>query len=142
MKIYTLVRNSLFLAFLPALNAAAQEANSYQDENGIEFVSLDYDVPKGVDYSHWGAGVKGVHYYDEVNTDGYPLAEAAFLQQAGGIYLTALRERLRYDYDDQKSTSTLNFVTLGADYYIPNSIFYVGVGVIASNSKTVFKFDG
>jgi hypothetical protein len=62
------------------------------------------------------------HYFAPVNTAGYPLAEAAFMSQASGIYL----DYERFD-DDFGSRDKVN---VGLEYYIPNSIFYVGANVV------------
>ncbi len=75
------------------------------------------------------------YYFSPVDTDGYPLAEAAFLDQASGVYLGY--DRLDSDFEPR------NRVNLGFEYYIPNSIIYIGANVVhITELKDGFESDG
>ncbi len=87
-------------------------AGSYQGEVNAHLAKVDVD--EGDSENVWGLG--GEFYFAPVNTDGHPLAEAAFLEAASGVYA---------GYASQ-SGGDATVSNLGAKVYIPNSIVYLG----------------
>jgi Putative general bacterial porin len=67
--------------------------------------------------------LKGELFFNNVDTDGKPLAEAAFLQKASSVYLN--HARIDSDFVDGSET------TVGIGYYIPNTIFFAGAEFIS-----------
>lgn len=112
MKLKTL---SAAIAF--ALCSTAAMANTYQGEIGAHFGTID----AGEDDADV-LGLSGEYFFDAVDTSNKPLAEAAFLQEAGGIHLS----HSQIDADVAERTTT----TLTVDHYFGDSIFYAGASYL------------
>jgi Putative general bacterial porin len=86
-----------------------------------------YQFETSVAYSDYYDGLMtsteliGTYYFSQVSTDATPLAEAAFLGKNSSINLSYFRSESD-DFDGLDSTS------VSASFFIPNSIFFVGVG--------------
>lgn len=90
-------------------------AGSYQAEVDGHLASVDVDNGDNATL----LGVMGTYYFAPVDTQGKPLAEAAFLNKASDVYASITS--LNSDSGDITTTS------LGAEVYIPNSIVYLGL---------------
>lgn len=80
-------------------------------------------------------GLKGTYYFSGVNTRNHPLAEAAFLEKSSNIYVQGSRIDLdNFDY-------TVDLVALGVDYYIPDSMLFVGAAIAQAHVDDGFGSD-
>ena len=86
-------------------------ANAYQTEVGVEYNRISPDKGKNGN----GVSVDGAYYFNDVQTKDYPLAEAAFLNNASNV-------NARYEY--QKSNEKINTYGIGTEIYIPDTQFY------------------
>jgi putative general porin len=117
----TKLRN-LATLLLVALAPAMALADEYQWEVKGAY---DRDLP-GDDF--FGdpdtLSLAGTWYFKPVSTDGVPLAEAAYLGHASSLSVIAARFEI---FDTH-----LNAQALGAEYYLPNTLFYAGAGIARS----------
>ncbi|CAB1207366.1 putative porin [Acinetobacter bouvetii] len=109
-------------ALLSAL-AVTGTANAYQAEVGASASYIDPDNGG----SGSALGVDGTYYFNPVQTRNAPLAEAAFLDRASNVNAHATFAD-RGDVDD-------NTYGVGAEFYIPNSDFYLGGDVSRNNTE-------
>ncbi|QEI11527.1 putative porin [Cellvibrio japonicus] len=94
---------------------ANAQSSTYQGEVFAGYGETD----DALDSSAYAVG--GAFYFSPVNTKNHPLAEAAFLEKSSNIYaLVGSQTNDLFDVD---------FQSVGAEFYIPNSIFYAGLGV-------------
>lgn len=109
---------------LLATLAGANVAQAYQYEVGAGISRTDPDIGKTTN----DINVEGTYYFAPVDVKDYPLAEAAFMNRAsnvtGGI-----------TYGKNSPTTNTN-VSIGAEYYVPNSDFYASVGYAKDQTKT------
>ncbi|BCU66176.1 hypothetical protein F941_00156 [Acinetobacter bouvetii DSM 14964 = CIP 107468] len=115
-------------ALLSAL-AVTGTAHAYQAEVGASAGYIDPD--NGGSGSEFG--VNGTYYFNPVQTRNAPLAEAAFLDRASNVSVHA-NFADRGDVDD-------NTYGIGAEYYVPNSDFYLS-GDVSRNNTEVRDFLG
>ncbi len=94
------------------LTSSLTLAQSYQFEVGVN--ATHYDPKHGGSDTQLGA--YGEYHFTRVQTANRPLAEAGFLQRSSNIYAFAHQD--------------LDVLQAGAEFYIPNSIFYVAAEVI------------
>lgn len=88
-------------------------AHAYQAEVGGSYNYIDPDEGKGVSQF----GVNGKYYFNPVQVRNSPLAESAFLDRGSNI-----NADVKYGKNgDAKNTQ----YGVGAEYYVPNSDFYV-----------------
>ncbi|MGE4315093.1 putative porin [Acinetobacter sp.] len=109
-------------ALLSAL-AVTGTANAYQAEVGAAASYIDPDNGS----SGSAFGVDGTYYFNPVQTRNAPLAEAAFLDRASNVNAHATFAD-RGDVDD-------NTYGVGAEFYVPNSDFYLGGDVSRNNTE-------
>ena len=108
----------------------ALSANTYQSE-----VSLTYaDVENTFETDGYFVGLDGKYYFAPVNTNNHPLAEAAFIEKVSNVYVNLGN----YEYKESGYRSDFYLRTLGADFYIPNTMFYLGAGVHEYKSKSSY----
>lgn len=89
------------------------------------------------DVDEYSINLQGKHYFSAVDTTGLPLAEAAFLQKASSVTLAASNNNYKSDnYENDTYARNLN-----VNYFIPNSIFFVGAGV-SQQKHNIHNFDG
>jgi hypothetical protein len=121
---------SLALMLLLTIAPAFAAAEDYRWEVKATFERDDApgDAFGDVDILQLG----GTWYFAPVATDGVPLAEAAFLGRASSVSAIAARFNLQFEaLDDIR----LNAQGARVGYYVPNTMFYVGVG--ASRGQTI-----
>lgn len=111
----------------PALLLALIPAAAFADDYRLEIEgTFRRDMPSGDD-GFFGdidsAMLAGTWYFAPVSTDKVPLAEAAYLGRAS--FLSAVVARVEFDGLD----TGLNGQGVNVGYYIPNTMFYAGVGV-------------
>lgn len=99
-------------ALLSAL-AMSGTANAYQAEVGGSYTYTDWD---DFDGTH-NFGVDGTYYFNPVQTRNAPLNEAAFLDRASNV-------KAKVDYGDNNGVKNTEY-GIGAEYYVPNSDFYL-----------------
>ena len=109
-------------ALLSAL-AVTGTAHAYQSEVGASAAYIDPDNGS----SGNAFGIDGTYYFNPVQTRNAPLAEAAFLDRASNVNAHATFAD-RGDTDD-------NTYGIGAEYYVPNSDFYLGGDVSRNNTE-------
>lgn len=103
-------------ALLSAL-AVTGTANAYQAEVGASAGLIDPDNGS----SSGSFGVDGTYYFNPVQTRNSPLAEAAFLDRASNV-------NAQFNYDEVGDDEVTKY-GVGAEYYVPNSDFYVSGNV-------------
>ena len=101
--------------------AAPAFAQDYQAEVGISILHLDPDVGR----TDRTFGIDGTWHFDPVRTQGLPLAEAAFLGRSSNI-------SAGYAAQDRGS---LDFIDLGAEFYVENLYFAANYERTANGSN-------
>ncbi len=128
------IASLVFSAGMPAL---AQ--SSYQYENSIVYQKYKIDTSSDEDYDNWGIALAGATYFAQVDTTRGPLAEAAFLNRASGVNLVYSRTETdnswTYQDEDFRTEARTDAAVLNINYYVPETIFYVSLGVAADKSK-------
>jgi hypothetical protein len=82
---------------------------SFQAEVGVAYADLDNDTT--------AIGIRGIGYFEAVNTDKHPLAEAAFLEDASNVELMhVMGTNDEFDFDID-----IDITALSLNYYIPNT---------------------
>lgn len=109
----TLIATTALLAGL----SVSSMASAYQAEVGGSYNYLDPDHASGVSQ----VGVNGTYYFNPVQTRNAPLAEAAFLDKASNVHGSV-------NYGDNSGTKNTTY-SAGAEYYVPDSDFYLGGNV-------------
>ena len=109
-------------ALLSAL-AITGTANAYQAEIGASAGLIDPDN----DSSSGSFGVDGTYYFNPVQTRNAPLAEAAFLDRASNV-------NAKYQYDEVGDNEAHTY-GVGAEYFVPNSDFYLSGNVSGHDLK-------
>ena len=109
-------------ALLSAL-AVTGTANAYQAEVGA---SASYVDPDNGD-SGSAFGVNGTYYFNPVQTRNAPLAEAAFLDRASNVSAAI-------NYADRGDVDSTRY-GIGAEYFVPNSDFYLSGNVSRHDSE-------
>ena len=109
--------------------AVAGTAHAYQAEIGASAGLIDPD--------HGGTsgsfGVDGTYYFNPVQTRNAPLAEAAFLDRASNV-------NAQYQYDEVGDGEAHRY-GVGAEYFVPNSDFYLSGNVNGHDLKDNDDFD-
>jgi hypothetical protein len=137
-----------------AATASAASANSYRGELNVGGGSseIEYEGFSEADKSNYGI-VSGTYYFSDVATRNHPLAEAAFLERSSGISFTYSRDRTRFEdvlvdtlpngdaeiIGEGRFTTTSTFSSADIEFYIPNSIFYIGGGIGEGTFKTRYR---
>lgn len=129
------------LKLLPAITAAVgivtapfAFAATYQSEMSANYADIDVSDDSEEGYF---IGLEGTYYFAPVDTANHPLAEAAFIEKASNAYLNLGN----YEFKDTGDRLDIYQRTLGVDFYIPNSLFYVGAGVNEYKSKYTWPSD-
>lgn len=94
-----------------SLYSAFSLANPYQAEVSATYLGGD-------DYD--GVLLEGEWHFNTVDTARHPLAEADFIERSSHVSLD-------YGYRDFEENS-VDAVNLALDYFVPNSMFFVGAG--------------
>ena len=133
---------------LPAVIAACSffsipfaGAGTYQSEISAEYGETDYD---GSSSDIYDVLLTGTYYFSAVDTTNRPLAESAFLQKASNVYVNGYYEEDKETGSGVISSDVLHTYgrAIGADFYIPNSIFFVGAGIAEAKSKNEWRYNG
>tara|TARA_R100000656_G_scaffold63113_1_gene48545 strand:- start:1162 stop:2004 length:843 start_codon:yes stop_codon:yes gene_type:complete len=103
-------------------------AATYQSE--LSAFYEDIDVTGGSE-GGYSVGLEGAYYLSPVDTKNHPLAEAAFVEKASSVYINLTN----YEFKESGDRLDIYHRALGVDFYIPNTIFYVGAGVNQYKSK-------
>ena len=108
----------MIAGFIGAVTIAgtAHAQSAYQAE-----VFGSYNEVSGEDVSYLTIG--GRLHFSPVDTKNHPLEEAAFLERSSHVEASWTRVDVSEEDDDADLQS------LSVNYYIPNSIFYVGAGI-------------
>ncbi|KAA8731297.1 putative porin [Acinetobacter qingfengensis] len=102
---------------------AAINANAYQAEVGGNYNRIDNDNTKDLNQF----GVNGTYYFNQVQVKDSPLAEAAFLDRASNV-------NAEVKYADNSGNKNTQY-GVGAEYFVPNSDFYLSGNVGRSEYK-------
>jgi hypothetical protein len=113
------------------LSAPFALAATYQSELSAGYADIDENNSNADGYF---VGLEGKYYFSPVNTANHPLAEAAFIEKSSNVYVqlgtaefkAAGQQLDRYDR------------SIGVDFYIPNSMFYLGAGITETKFQTKF----
>lgn len=76
-------------------------------------------------------GLEGKYYFAPVDTKNHPLAEAAFIEKASNVYL----DLANYEYKEAGERFDIYQRTLGVDFFVPGTMFYLGAGIDESKSN-------
>lgn len=117
MKKLTILSAILSVSCFSSLSFAAD--SSYRAEMSAGYGQFDADS----DSDTTGYGLSGTYYFSGVDTKNHPLAEAAFLENSSNVYARWARE----DYDGLDGNTDVSVV--GADFYAPNSMLFLGAGI-------------
>lgn len=126
---------SLSLAAVPVAFGA-----TYQGELAATYGEVDLEDSSS-DLSD--ITLEGTYYFSQVDTANRPLAESAFLQKASSFYVNGVYSRYKEndsEFDSSEKT-TVYGRQLGADFYIPNSIFFLGAGITEFKVKSEWRND-
>ncbi len=130
------------LKLLPAIIAAAgfvatpfALAATYQSEISAAYADIDTNDDPEEGYF---VGLEGKYYFAPVDTKNHPLAEAAFIEKASNVYLNLSN----YELKDTGDRLDIYQRSLGVDFYIPNTMFYLGAGVNEYKSKYTWPVNG
>lgn len=115
-------------ALLSAL-AITGTANAYQAEVGASAGLIDPDNGS----SSGSFGVDGKYYFNPVQTRNAPLAEAAFLDRASNV-------GAHYEYKEVGENERHQY-GVSAEYFVPNSDFYVSGNVGRDDRKYEYGSD-
>lgn len=99
---------SLVAAMALTCASGAALAQDYQFEIGAAYIDFDYDAGGSEDFF----GVYGEYHFQPVRVGNNPLAEAAFINRSSNVYVGGVRD--------------LDILYGGVDFYIPDTMFYVG----------------
>lgn len=94
-------------------------ADDFRSEVVASYERFELDGPGSPDADTFGIG--GTYYFAPVNTDGVPLAEAAFLRRSSFVDAAYLRADL--------GNEEFNILDANVGYYLPDTIFYGRIGV-------------
>jgi hypothetical protein len=117
------------LALATALLATMSAANAYQTELGAGYSYIDPDNGSSAD----GYQLDATYYFNPVTDNNVPLAEAGFMNRASNAKVHANFA----DYGNVDSSD----VGIGAEYYIPNTDFYVSGQVARVDIESDFGGD-
>ncbi len=104
-------------AVLSVVALTGTAAHAYQAEVGVSAGLIDPDNGG----SSGSFGVDGTYYFNPVQTRNAPLAEAAFLDRASNV-------KAKYQYDEVGDNERHQY-GVGAEYFVPNSDFYLSGSV-------------
>ncbi|MFT7374113.1 MAG: hypothetical protein ACI9T9_002818 [Oleiphilaceae bacterium] len=104
---------TLSAAIALSLASSAAFSGSYIAEVSGAYADFEGDAD--------AVGLMGEFFFAPVNTDGHPLKEAAFLEQASSAEL--------FYVSGSASSVDLTITTLGVNFYIPDTIFFAGAAV-------------
>ncbi|MCE3253216.1 MAG: hypothetical protein K0Q67_2236 [Cellvibrio sp.] len=110
------------------LTAPFALAATYQSELSAAYADIDISESSEEGYF---VDLEGKYYFAPVDTANHPLAEAAFIQKASNAYLNLGNA----EYKDAGERLDIYHRSLGVDFYIPNSMFYLGAGISERKSK-------
>ena len=129
------------IKLLPTIIAAAgicaaplSFSATYQGEISAAYADVDNEFNSEGDFF----GVEGKFYFSPVDTKSHPLAEAAFIEKASSVYADL------GTYEFKEADAKMNFYqrSIGVDFYIPNTMLYLGAGVNEIKSKYVLPSNG
>jgi hypothetical protein len=109
-------------------------SDTYRSEINATYTDIDSDLG----FDSYSLNLQGRYYFSPVDTTGLPLAEAAFLQKSSSVMIALGKDE--YEYEGDGYTSEEYTRSVNANYYIPDSIFFVGGGV--SKRKVNFEYSG
>lgn len=117
------------MKLLPAVIATASLLNGsfafaaiYQGEISAAYGDISYDNSNADGHS---IELEGEYYFSLVDTKNHPLAEAAFIEKSSSVYVQLGNEEIKAGGQKADIYSRL----IGVDFYIPDSIIYLGAGV-------------
>ena len=130
------------LKLLPTIIAAAgfvaapfAVAATYQSEISTAYADIDVNDDSEEGYFF---GIEGKYYFAPVDTTNYPLAEAAFIEKASNVYIGLGN----FEFKEAGDRLDIYQRSIGVDFYIPNTVFYVGAGVNEIKSKYTWPAEG
>lgn len=113
-------------------------AKNFQSEIKADYSEIDYD---GSSADHYAFGLTGTYYFSSVDTSNRPLAESAFLQKASSISIGGAYDEYKDRQPGFSETEHRYGRGIDVDFYIPNSIFYLGAGISEFKYKDVEKLN-
>lgn len=103
-------------------------AATYQSEISAAYADIDTNDDPEEGYL---VGLDGTYYFSPVDTSNHPLAEAAFIEKASNLYINLSN----YEFKEDGDRLDIYRRSIGVDFYIPNTFFYLGAGVNEIKSK-------
>lgn len=117
------------------LTAPFALAATYQSE--ISAAYADIDVSNDSEEGYF-VGLEGTYYFSPVDTKNHPLAEAAFIEKASNLYIGLGN----FEFKEAGDRLDIYQRSIGVDFYIPNTMFYLGAGVNEIKSKYTWPAEG
>jgi hypothetical protein len=102
------------------LASSASFASTYNAEVGVDYTDYEGDASL--------VTIHGTYHFTEVDTTNKPLAEAAFLQRRS--FIAATHSELDVD-----GGGSADAQTIGAGFFIPNSIFFVAAHYLKAEDE-------
>jgi hypothetical protein len=108
---------------------------TYQSEVSAAYADINdqYGFDDG-----YAVGLEGKYYFSPVDTTNHPLAEAAFVERSSNIYV----KLDNYEFKDSGYRIDFYHRALGVDFYIPNTMFFLGAGIDEYKSKYTAPAEG
>lgn len=116
-------------------------ANTYQSEISANYGETNLDH-SSADISN--TNLQGAYYFSPVDTANRPLAESAFLQKASNVYVSGGYSQYKENDSGFGSPGEANTYnrSVGVNFYIPDTIFFLGAGITESKYKSDFADNG
>lgn len=108
---------------------------TYQSE--IFAAYADIDVNNDPEEGYF-VGLEGTYYFSPVDTKNHPLAEAAFIEKASNLYVGLGN----FEFKEARDRLDIYQRSIGVDFYVPNTMFYLGAGVNEIKSKYTWPAEG
>ncbi|HTF97968.1 MAG TPA: putative porin [Cellvibrio sp.] len=125
LNLLSVIVAGLSLAAIPTVFA-----KTYQGEISATYAEID-EEDSNADINN--SALEGTFYFAPVDIQHRPLAESAFLQKASNVYVRGAydRDKDSYSFGNYHSERQITEYEreAGVEFYIPDSIFYVGAGI-------------
>ncbi|HEY4713013.1 MAG TPA: putative porin [Aquirhabdus sp.] len=120
------MKNIFLATAIAALSISAAQAYQVELNGGVLHNSTD--IPGGSS-EVFGLGVDGTYYFNPVQANSGPLAEAAFIERASNVS-AGYGYSQNNDYDVKADS-----FNVGGEFYVPNSNFYAAASLGRTNTK-------
>lgn len=107
---------------------------TYQGELSAAYSDIDIQG----DEEGYFVGLEGKYYFAPVDTKNHPLAEAAFIEKSSNVYVNLGN----FEFKEAGDRLDIYQRSIGVDFFIPNTMFYLGAGVNEMKSNYSWPAEG